>query len=71
MVGEEVKATHKLPARPMQKVIVENTKSKSLVMKVISKFSTSCKDGEFAKEDCDYAKLVVNPNIHVILHVSF
>ncbi|KAI5417303.1 uncharacterized protein LOC127074072 isoform X3 [Lathyrus oleraceus] len=33
MVEDEVKATHKLPAGPMHKLIAENTKSNSLVMK--------------------------------------
>ncbi|XP_058733877.1 uncharacterized protein LOC131605548 [Vicia villosa] len=33
MIEEELKASHKLPAGPMHKVIAENTKSKSLVMK--------------------------------------
>jgi len=43
MVEDEVKATKKVPVGPIHKLIAENTKSNSLVMKVISKLSVFLK----------------------------
>jgi hypothetical protein len=47
MVDDEVKGTHKVPVGPIHKLIAENTKSNSLVMKVNSKFWDSCNSSEF------------------------